>query len=109
MPKTSRDRVRAALAHREPDRIPFDLGGTRVTGIHVRAYERLRPALGLEPHEPRVADLTQQLAEVKPDVLDAPDAAGSRRASRRRCVRAARSSAQGVMSMLLVNRAGRRR
>jgi uroporphyrinogen decarboxylase len=67
----SRDRVRAALAHREPDRIPFDLGGTRVTGIHVRAYERLRPALGLEPREPRVADLTQQLAEVEPDVMDA--------------------------------------
>jgi uroporphyrinogen decarboxylase len=70
----SRERVRAALAHREPDRIPFDLGGTRVTGIHVRAYERLRPALGLEPREPRVADITQQLAEVEPDVLDALDA-----------------------------------
>ncbi len=68
---TSRDRVRAALAHRAPDRIPFDLGGTRVTGIHVRAYEHLRPALGLEPREPRVADLTQQLAEVEPDVMDA--------------------------------------
>ncbi len=70
MTPTSRDRVRAALAHREPDRIPFDLGGTRVTGIHVRAYERLRPALGLEPREPRVADITQQLAEVEPDVMD---------------------------------------
>ena len=70
-PVTSRERVRAALAHREPDRVPFDLGGTRVTGIHVRAYGRLRPALGLEPREPRVADITQQLAEVEPDVLDA--------------------------------------
>ncbi len=68
---TSRDRVRAALAHREPDRIPFDLGGTRVTGIHVRAYARLRPALGLEPREARVGDITQQLADVDPDVLDA--------------------------------------
>lgn len=67
----SRERVRAALAHREPDRIPFDLGGTRVTGIHARAYERLRPALGLEPRPARIADLTQQLADVEPDVLDA--------------------------------------
>ena len=66
-----RDRVRAALSHREPDRIPFDLGGTRVTGIHARAYERLRPALGLEPRPARIADITQQLAEVEPDVLDA--------------------------------------
>jgi len=68
---SGRDRVRAALAHREPDRIAYDLGGTRVTGIHVRAYARLREALGLERREPRVADLTQQLAEVEPDVLDA--------------------------------------
>jgi uroporphyrinogen decarboxylase len=68
---SGRDRVRDALAHREPDRLPFDLGGTRVTGIHVRAYARLREALGLEHREPRVADLTQQLAEVEPDVLDA--------------------------------------
>ncbi len=68
---TSRDRVRAALDHREPDRLPFDLGGTRMTGIHVRAHERLRSALGLPPGEPHVADLTQQLAEVEPDVLDA--------------------------------------
>jgi len=68
---TSRERVRTALAHREPDRIPFDIGGTRVTGIHARAYERLRPALGLEPRDARVVDITQQLADVEPDVLDA--------------------------------------
>jgi uroporphyrinogen decarboxylase len=68
---TSRDRVRAALAHREPDRVPFDLGGSRVTGIHVRAYARLRGALGLPAGESRVGDITQQLAEVEPDVLDA--------------------------------------
>jgi uroporphyrinogen decarboxylase len=68
---SGRDRIRAALAHREPDRVPFDLGGTRVTGIHVRAYARLREALGLEPRTPTVADLTQQLADVEPDVLEA--------------------------------------
>ncbi len=68
---TGRDRVRAALAHREADRIPFDLGGSRVTGIHLLAYARLRAALGLSPGQPRVGDLTQQLAEVEPDVLDA--------------------------------------
>jgi uroporphyrinogen decarboxylase len=67
----SRERVRATLAHREPDRIPFDLGGSRQTGIHLRAYARLRDALGLEPGETRVVDITQQLADVEPDVLDA--------------------------------------
>lgn len=71
MTMAPRERVRAALGHREPDRIPFDLGGTRVTGIHARAYERLRPALGLEPRPARIGDLTQQLAEIEPDVAAA--------------------------------------
>jgi len=66
----SRERVRAAIAHRVPDRIPFDLGGSRMTGIHVRAYAGLREALGLPPVEIRIGDLTQQLAEVDADVMD---------------------------------------
>lgn len=72
MPATmsSRDRVRATLDHREPDRIPFDLGGSRMTGIHLRAYAGLRTALGLPPVEVRIADLTQQLAEVDRDAMD---------------------------------------
>jgi len=66
----SRERVRTVLEHREPDRIPFDLGGSRVTGIHVRAYAGLRAALGLAPTDVRVGDLTQQLADVDADVMD---------------------------------------
>jgi uroporphyrinogen decarboxylase len=66
-----RARIRAALDHREADRIPFDLGGTRMTGIHVGAYPGLRAALGLPARPPRVGDLTQQLADVDTDVLDA--------------------------------------
>jgi len=66
----SRERVHAALDHREPDRIPFDLGGSRMTGIHVRAYAGLRAGLGLPPVDVRVGDLTQQLAEVDTDVMD---------------------------------------
>jgi uroporphyrinogen decarboxylase len=67
---TSRERVRATLDHREPDRIPFDLGGSRMTGIHVRAYAGLRATLGLPEVEVRVGDLTQQLAEIDSDVMD---------------------------------------
>jgi uroporphyrinogen decarboxylase len=70
----SRERVRATLDHREPDRVPFDLGGSRQSGIHVLAYGRLRRALGLDPGEPRVSDITQQLADVERDVLGAMDA-----------------------------------
>ena len=42
-----RDRVLAALDHREADRVPRDLAGTRYSSIHAEAYARLRPALGL--------------------------------------------------------------
>jgi hypothetical protein len=67
----SRARVRATLAHQVPDRIPFDLGGSRQTGIDVLAHGPLRAALGLPLVEPRVGDLNQQLAEVEPDLADA--------------------------------------
>ena len=67
---SSRDRLRVALEHREPDRIPRDLGAVRMTGIHVRAYASLRQALGLPEIPVRVADLSQQLAVVDDDVLD---------------------------------------
>ncbi len=43
----SRDRVLTTLSHKEPDRIPFDLGSGMMTGIHVDAYQNLRDALGL--------------------------------------------------------------
>ena len=32
---SSRERVDLALAHREADRVPLDLGGGLVTGMHV--------------------------------------------------------------------------
>ena len=45
---THRDRVLAALAHEESDRVPIDFGGTRVTTIHGRAYRRLEEYLGFD-------------------------------------------------------------
>ncbi len=66
----SRERVLAALDHREPDRVPLDLGGTVLTGITVKAYGALREYLGLPRIEPTVVDVVQQLAQVDDDVLD---------------------------------------
>ena len=43
----SRERIIAAINHREADRIPFDLGSTFTSGIHVHAYHQLRKALNL--------------------------------------------------------------
>lgn len=67
---TSRERVRAALAHREPDRPPRDLGGSRTSGIHVDAYRRLVAYLGLPEREVGVADFSQRLARIDGDVAD---------------------------------------
>jgi uroporphyrinogen decarboxylase len=68
-PPSSRERVLTALDHREPDRVPCDLGGTFVTGIHHLAYRRLREALGL-PGDGQVADARLGLAWVDRDVRD---------------------------------------
>jgi uroporphyrinogen decarboxylase len=67
---TSRERVLAALNHRETDRVPVDFSGHRSSGIAAIAYPRLRNALGLPPGPVRVYDVIQQLAVVDEDVLD---------------------------------------
>ncbi len=69
-----RSRVLCALDHREPDRVPVDLGSTAVTGIHVSALGRLRRAvlgptaesLPLRVHEPY-----QMLGQVDRELRDA--------------------------------------
>jgi uroporphyrinogen decarboxylase len=66
----SRDRCLASLDHREPDRVPFDLGGSAQTGIHVTAYARLRRHLALPEREPRLRNLVGQIAEPEEDLLD---------------------------------------
>jgi len=66
----SRERLLTALNHQEPDRIPFDLGSTQVTGIHVIAYRRLREYLGLPQVEPAICDEVQGLALPDDDVVE---------------------------------------
>ena len=76
----SRERINAALSHREADRVPFDLSSTPVTGIHHIAYGRLRRRLNLGDGEPRIWHLMQQLAWMEEDVHRAldTDARGTR-------------------------------
>jgi len=47
MAHTSRKRVLDALNHREPDRIPFDLGSSIETGITTQAYDRFIELMGI--------------------------------------------------------------
>ncbi|MGD8499950.1 MAG: uroporphyrinogen decarboxylase family protein [Phycisphaerales bacterium] len=67
---TSRERVLAALEHRQTDRVPIDFSGHRSSGIAAIAYPKLRKYLGLPPKPIRVYDVIQQLAIVDEDVLD---------------------------------------
>ncbi len=66
----SRQRAKMALNHQEPDRIPFDLGGTVLTSINVHAYRQLRQYLGLPDKEIDVMDIFQQIAVVDDDVRE---------------------------------------
>lgn len=70
---TCRERLETALAHREPDKVPLDLGAMPVTGMHVDSVYLLRQALGLDaPGTPvKVAEPYQMLGEIEPDLLDA--------------------------------------
>jgi len=68
---TPRERIRAAIHHQEPDRVPLDLGSTLVTGIHVSAYKRLRKALGISGGTLRVYDPFQMLGVVEEPVKEA--------------------------------------
>ncbi len=69
----SRQRVQLALNHKEPDRVPLDLGGSAVTGMHVSSVYKLRQALELdEPGTPvKIVEPYQLLGEIKPDLMEA--------------------------------------
>ena len=60
----------AAVEHREPDKVPIDLGAMRSTGISAIAYGRLKKHLGLMKGQTYVYDVVQQLAEPDDQILD---------------------------------------
>jgi uroporphyrinogen decarboxylase len=59
--------IKEALSHREPDRVPLDIAGTRISGIHTKAYQRFRRKLGLELSNPRWQVLYLQHPKVEHD------------------------------------------
>lgn len=65
-----RERVMLALSHKEPDRIPIDLGATIVSSMTKGAYTALKKHLGL-PQEPvTMLDYVQQLPYLNEDLLE---------------------------------------
>ena len=67
---TPRERILAAVAHREPDRAPVDLGSTPSSGISAIAYNRLKKRLGIQDGATLVYDVVQQLAQPEAWALD---------------------------------------
>ncbi len=68
---TSRERVKAALNHQQPDAIPIDFGGTAVTGIHVSCVAALRNYYGLEKQPVKVHEPYQMLGWIDDDLKQA--------------------------------------
>ena len=67
---TSRERVLAAIAHKEADRVPIDQGSMRSTGFMAIAYNRLKRHLGIDGEPTFMYDLVQQLAQPDQWFLD---------------------------------------
>ena len=65
---THRERLQAALNHEEPDRVPMDLGSTRVTSVSAAMYERLKTHFGVD-RPTRVIDRMMQTAAVDEEIL----------------------------------------
>lgn len=68
---SSRERLQAALEHKQPDRIPIDFGGTSVSGMHVTCVAALRDYYGLEKRLVKVHEPSQMLGLVDDDLADA--------------------------------------
>jgi uroporphyrinogen decarboxylase len=64
----ARDRFTTTMEHREPDRVPIDLGG-EVTGISMGASAALKARLGIDAPD-EVADRVQQLAIVDERLIE---------------------------------------
>ena len=67
---TPRERVLAAIAHQQPDRVPIDLGSTPSSGISAIAYGNLTRHLGIPNSKTRVYDVVQQLAQPEDEILN---------------------------------------
>jgi uroporphyrinogen decarboxylase len=81
---TPRERVWAAIEHRQPDRVPIDIGGSSFSTIIGSAYERLKVLLGVESEtrymkrKSRSAILDERVArrlhsDTRPLLVGSPD------------------------------------
>ena len=67
---TPRERILAAVNHKEPDRLPVDVGGTATTTLTRGAYVRLREYLGFSSKQPKLMSLSTQTVHPDEDFLE---------------------------------------
>jgi len=66
----SRERILSAINHKQPDRIPIDLGATPSSGISVVAYHNLIRHLGMGHLKNKVYDVIQEVTQPEMELLD---------------------------------------
>ena len=72
MSLSHRERVIKALSHQEPDRVPFDLGSTANSSIHLLGYQKLKAYFGVETEDTIIHKMMQTVAVHEP-ILQALD------------------------------------
>ena len=72
MSLSHRERVIKALSHQEPDRVPFDLGSTANSSIHLLGYQKLKAYFGVEAEDTIIHKMMQTVAVHEP-ILQALD------------------------------------
>ncbi len=65
----SRQRIVAALEHKEPDRVPIAMGGEDAA-IHIQAYRRLKDYLGLDGGGEEVTNIILQVIEPEAQIRE---------------------------------------
>lgn len=67
---TSRERVLTSLNHKQPDKVPIDLGASHNSGISATALYRLREYYGLETKPIEIYEMAQLIGNVDKDLID---------------------------------------
>lgn len=67
---TSRERILAAIGHKQPDYVPLDIGATPSSGISAIAYNNLKKHLQMTEGHTRIYDVVQQVAQPEMEIID---------------------------------------
>lgn len=68
---TSKERVKCAYAHKQPDKVPIDFGGMGCSQMHVSVIRQLRNYYGLEKRPVKVLDIAAMTGLIEDDLKDA--------------------------------------